>query len=103
MSDEEKAKEYRLEVKKRLFLPYRVRLLSVNLNDIIGRCFLIYSEISLNLSLLLSNMNPLCTPLPFVSIMLQLSSAESKVAHVQHFFDQLTAPYCRCLLCYQKN
>lgn len=33
MSDEEKAREYRLEVKKRLFGPYRVRLSSSQLQS----------------------------------------------------------------------
>lgn len=71
--------------------------------------FLIYSEINLNvnLSLLLSNNNPVCSLLPFVRITLQLFSVGSKVAHVQHTLDRLTAPYCHCLVCYllkqQKN
>lgn len=47
--------------------------------------FLIYSEISLSTCLmLLSNMNPVCSLLPFVSDTLQLFSVGSKVAHVQH-------------------
>lgn len=62
---------------------------------------------SVNLSQLLSNKNPVCSLLPFVSITLQLFSVGSKVVHVQHTLDRLRAPYCHCLLCYllkqQKN
>lgn len=57
-------------------------------------------NLNVNLSVLLSNKNPVCSPPPFVSLTLQLFTVGRKIAHVRHTLDRLTALYCHCLLCY---